>query len=297
MNSPAQPGTRSAGRRRTGGSRRPGPRRSRSRSRTRPAPRARRARSGRRARPRARPASFAAAASSGAGSRQPKKFGCWKITAAASSAAAASCVRIGRPAVVRHLDHLEPEPRRVGLHDLAHLRIQRLGEDDLRAARGVLGDVAGVGGDGRAVVAGGVRDVHPGQLADRGLVLEDRLQDALAHLGLVRRVGRQELAALRAPRRRPPARSGRRCPRRGTRARAPCATFRAASSSRCATSSCSDSARLEVELAVEAHARRDVPEELVDRVDADRREHRRRGRRRSARGSGQLLKCSARTCV
>ena len=33
-------------------------------------------------------------------------------------------------------------------------------------------------------------------VADRGLVLEDRLQDALAHLGLVRRVGGQELAAL-----------------------------------------------------------------------------------------------------
>ena len=35
-------------------------------------------------------ASFAAAASSGAGSRQPKKFGCWKITQAASSAAVSS---------------------------------------------------------------------------------------------------------------------------------------------------------------------------------------------------------------
>ncbi len=98
--------------------------------------------------------------------------------------------------LVGNLDDLEPEAGRVGLHDLAHLRVGRLGEDDLRPAGRVLRDEARVGGDGRSVVAGGVRDVHPRQLADRGLVLEDRLQDALAHLGLVRRVGRQQLAAL-----------------------------------------------------------------------------------------------------
>src|SRR5581483_5735654 len=72
----------------------------------------------------------------------------------------------------------------------------RLGDDDPRAARGVLRDEAGVGGDRRPVVAGGVRDVHARELADRGLVLEDRLQHALAHLRLVRRVRGQELAAL-----------------------------------------------------------------------------------------------------
>jgi hypothetical protein len=44
------------------------------------------------------------------------------------------------------------------------------------------------------VVPGRVRDVHARQLADDRLVLEDRLQHALAHLGLVRRVGSQELA-------------------------------------------------------------------------------------------------------
>ena len=106
-------------------------------------------------------------------------------------------VRIGRPVAVGHLDDLEAEARRVRLHDLAHLGVRRLGDDDLRLARaGVLRDVARVGGDGRAVVAGRVRDVHPGELADRGLVLEDRLEDALAHLGLVRRVRGEELAAL-----------------------------------------------------------------------------------------------------
>src|SRR5581483_12194143 len=49
--------------------------------------------------------------------------------------------------------------------------------------------------DGGAVVAGRVGDVEAGQLADRCLVLEDRLQHALAHLRLVGRVGGQELAA------------------------------------------------------------------------------------------------------
>ena len=66
----------------------------------------------------------------------------------------------------------------------------------LSPAGRVLRDVAGVGGDRRAVVAGRVRDVHARELADRRLVLEDRLQHALAHLRLVRRVRGQELAAL-----------------------------------------------------------------------------------------------------
>ena len=105
-------------------------------------------------------------------------------------------VRLGRPVAVRNLDDVEPESRRVGLHDLTHLWVRRLGDDDLRATRRVLRHEARVGGDGRAVVPGGVRDVHPGQLADRGLVLEDRLQHALAQLRLIRRVRGQELAAL-----------------------------------------------------------------------------------------------------
>ena len=50
---------------------------------------------------------------------------------------------------------------------------------------------------GRAVVHAGVRDVHARQLTDDRLELERRLQRALAHLRLVRRVARQELAAHR----------------------------------------------------------------------------------------------------
>ena len=69
-------------------------------------------------------------------------------------------LRIRRPAGVRHLDDLEAEAGCVRLHDLAHLRVRRLGDDDLRPAGRVLGDEARVGGDGRPVVARRVRDVH-----------------------------------------------------------------------------------------------------------------------------------------
>ena len=172
------------------------PRRSPSRSRSCPAPRARRATPGRRARSASPPPRSRRPRARARPRGTPKKFGCWKMTAAAPSAAARTRVGIGRAALVRHLDDLEAEAGRVGLHDLAHLRARRLGDDDLRAAGRVLRDEARVGGDRRAVVARRVRDVHAGQLADRGLVLEDRLQHALAHLGLVRRVRGQELAAL-----------------------------------------------------------------------------------------------------
>ena len=105
-------------------------------------------------------------------------------------------VGIGRAAVVRHLDDLHPEPGGEGAHDVPHLGVERLGDDDLRPAGRGPRDVAGVRRDRQAVVAGGVRDVHPGQLADGGLVLEDRLERPLAHLGLVGRVRGQELATL-----------------------------------------------------------------------------------------------------
>ena len=122
------------------------------------------------------------------------------------------------PPRVRHLDHLHAEPGRERAHHLARLRVQRLGDHDLLPPGRQLGHVAGVGGHRRAVVAGRVGDVHPGQLADRRLVLEDGLQHALAHLRLVGRVGRQKLAALQHACRPRPARSGRRYRRPGTTA-------------------------------------------------------------------------------
>ena len=48
-----------------------------------------------------------------------------------------------------------------------------------------------------AVVQTGVRHVHAGQLADERLILEHRLQIALTHFGLIRRVRRVEFAARR----------------------------------------------------------------------------------------------------
>ena len=107
----------------------------------------------------------------------------------------AELVRVGDSAVVADLDDLEAEPGRVRLHDLPHLRAQCLAEDDLVAAGHVLRDEAGIGGDCCPVVAGRVRNVHAGQLADNRLVLEDRLQHPLAHLRLVGGVRGQELAA------------------------------------------------------------------------------------------------------
>ncbi len=104
-------------------------------------------------------------------------------------------VGVGHAVPVRNLDHLEAEARRIGLHDLADLGVQRLGEHDLPPLGDVPRDEAGVGRHGRAVVSGRVRDVHSRQLADDRLVLEHRLQHPLAHLRLVRRVRREELAA------------------------------------------------------------------------------------------------------
>src|SRR5439155_7650499 len=77
----------------------------------------------------------------------------------------------------------------------SHLWVHRLAHDDLRASRRMLRDEARIGGDGRAVIAGCIRHVHTGELADRRLVLEDRLQNTLAHLRLVGRIGGQELPA------------------------------------------------------------------------------------------------------
>ena len=221
-------------------------------------------------------------------------FGCWKMTAAAPSAARRTSSGSVVPPRCGHLDDLEPEAGRVRLHDLAHLRVRRLGDDDLRPARRVLRDVAGVGGDGRAVVARRVRDVHAGQLADRGLVLEDRLEHALAHLGLVRRVRGQELAALHD---RVDDRGDvvvvdagaeeRELPRRVDVARGERAEMR--------RELLLGERRLEVERAPEANAGRDVAEELVDRGDADRPEHLLAvvvGEREVG-----VRHCSARTCL
>jgi hypothetical protein len=114
--------------------------------------------------------------------------------------------------------------------------------------------------------------VHPGQLADRGLVLEDRLEDALAHLGLVRRVRGQQLAALehRVDRGRhvvvvdPGAEEA----QLAARVRVPRGELLEVRDELGLRQR-----RLEVERALQAHAVRDVAEELLDGRDADRGEH------------------------
>ena len=179
-------------------------------------------------------------------------------------------VGVDRPVPVRHLDDIEPEARGVGFDHLAHLRVERLGEHDLRAAGRVLRDVARVGGNGGAVVPRSVRDVHAGQLADRGLVLEDRLQHALAHLGLVGRVRGEELAALQ----------------NGVDDRGHVVVVdpgaeegeldRVLRRQLLEVPGQLDLRKLrpDVEVPAEPHRLRNVAEELVDRADADRLEHR-----------------------
>jgi hypothetical protein len=103
----------------------------------------------------------------------------------------------GRRAVGRQRQRvdLHGDAARVRVEHLAVARVQRPAHQQPRAARGAHREQAGLGGCRRTVVERGVGDVEPGQLADQRLELEDRLQRALAHLGLVRRVGSQELAA------------------------------------------------------------------------------------------------------
>ena len=134
----------------------------------------------------------------------------------------------------------------------------------------------------------------PGELADRGLVLEDRLQDALAHLGLVRRVRGQELAALhhRVDDGRDvvvvdAAAEERQLLRRVDVPRGELGEVR--------HQLLLGERRLEVERAVEADAGRDVAEELVDRRNADRLEH----LLPVAVGEGEkrVGHCSAKTCL
>ncbi len=182
-------------------------------------------------------------------------------------------LRVGRAPVVRHLDDLHPEARRVGLHDLPHHRVERLREHDALATRMGARDEACVGRDRGPVVARRVRDVHSRQLADRGLVLEDRLEHALAHLGLIRRVRGEELTAAEEgvdDRRHvvvvdPHAQEAELV----GRVRVPPRELLEMSHER------GLGQRLgHVERPVEAEPLRDLLEQLVDRGDADRREHR-----------------------
>ncbi len=203
-------------------------------------------------------------------------------------------VRIGGAVAVRNLHDLEPEARCVRLHDLAHLRIRGFGNDHLRSARRMLRDVTRIRRDGRPVVAGRIRNVHPGQLADHGLVLEDRLQDSLAHLRLVGRIGGEQLPALQH-----------RVHDRGNVVVVDSGAEEGdllrgvdVARSKLLEVACQlllRKRRLEVEPASEAYAEWKVLEEILDRCDSDRLEH------RLPVGVGdrevRVRHCSATTCL
>ena len=82
----------------------------------------------------------------------------------------------------------------VGLHDLDDLRVHAGGNIRLcTLAVAAHGD--GLGGSGRAVVVGGVGNVHARQFADHSLELERALQHALTDLRLIGRVAGDQLLA------------------------------------------------------------------------------------------------------
>ncbi len=139
---------------------------------------------------------MAAAASVGSGFQAAEEIGLGEDHAGGVGRSFSHGGRVGHAAGMRYLDDLHPESGRERPHHFAHLRIERLGDDNLVPPGRLAGDQAGICGDGGAVVARRVGDVHSGELADRRLILEDSLQRPLAHLGLIRRVRRQDLSAL-----------------------------------------------------------------------------------------------------
>ena len=201
------------------------------------------------------------------------------------------------PPVVRHLDDLEPEARaRRSSRPGAPAGSVASASDDLRAARS-RASRRSRRRRRRSSRRSRRRSRRPSRSARRsrsGTRRSPAARPGSSPAGTAcTRSGTRRAAA---PRRRPPGRSGRRCRRRGTRAPVVVSTFLAASSSRCATSSGSESAGSRSSCPVEADARRDVAEELLDRVDADRGEHLLAvgvGQRRG----GPLLLRRARSCV
>ena len=133
---------------------------------------------------------------------------------------AADLLQVGLAVEGPDLDQLEVQPLAVGLQQLPHPRGHGGAHQQLAAPGGGHGHGRGLGHRRRAVVQRGVGDLQAGQLADQRLVLEQGLEHALAHLGLVGGVGGGELPGRPGTRRRR-ARSGRRRRRRGSRSARP----------------------------------------------------------------------------
>ena len=105
-------------------------------------------------------------------------------------------VGVGQASLEAHLDHLGAEPARVGAKRLAAVGMNAPRDDQAPSLGGADRQVGGGRHRRRALVQRGVGDRQPAQLGDRGLELEHHLQAALGDLGLVGRVGGQELGAL-----------------------------------------------------------------------------------------------------
>lgn len=103
-------------------------------------------------------------------------------------------VEIGSAVLCGNDGQLGVRGKAVGLHDLDDLRVHAGGNIRLcTLAVAAHGD--GLGGSGRAVVVGGVGNVHARQLADHSLELERALQHALTDLRLIGRVAGDQLLA------------------------------------------------------------------------------------------------------
>ncbi len=105
-------------------------------------------------------------------------------------------IGIGDAVAQRHLDDVDAVAVRVRAQRLAGVRVHAGRDHEPRlGGMGQLGQVPGAGQCRRPLVDRRVGHRQAGQLADRGLVLEHHLQPALGDLGLVGRVGREELRA------------------------------------------------------------------------------------------------------
>ena len=145
------------------------------------------------------PAACARRPISAIGSRMPKALG-WPArtpaTGGPSPSARLQGGQVGRAVVERgQLLELEAGRAEVGARRLEVVAMDGAAGQDALAPGGADGHQRRLGGRRRAVVVRGRDDVEAGQLGDERLVLVDRLQRALADLGLVGRVGRVELAA------------------------------------------------------------------------------------------------------
>ena len=101
-------------------------------------------------------------------------------------------VHIGPAVLHRHHTQLVAGAVAIGADGVDGVGVGRAG-DQGHPALALPAHGRRLGGGGGPVIHGGVGHVHAGELADHGLILEDRLQKPLAHLRLIGGIGRQKL--------------------------------------------------------------------------------------------------------